>query len=93
MLFLNSTLKKPMTMSSGSHHFMANRRRKVKSVTDFIFLGCKITADDDCGHEIKRCSLLGKKAMTNLSSVLKSRDFALPTKAYIVSALVSPVVM
>ena len=55
------------------HHFMANRRGKVK-VTDFIFLGSKITADSDCSHEIKRCLLLGRKAMTNLGSILKSRD-------------------
>ena len=80
-------------MASGSITSWQIDGEKVEAVTDFIFLGCKITADDDCGHEIKRCSLLGKKAMTNLSSVLKSRDFALPTKAYIVSALVSPVVM
>ena len=66
---------------------------KVKSVTDFIFLGWKITADGVCSHEIKRCLLLGRKAMTNLGSVLESRDFTLPTKAYIVSALVFPLVM
>ena len=53
---------------------------KVETVTDFIFLGSKITADGDCNHEVKRCLLLGRKAMTNLDSILKSRDIALPTK-------------
>ena len=60
---------------------------------DFIFLGSKITADGDCSHEIKRCLLLGKKAMANLDSVLKSRDITLPTKVCIVKAMVFPVVM
>ena len=62
-------------------------------VTDFIFLGSKITADGDCSHEIKRCLLLGIKAMTNLDSILKSRDITLPTEIYIVKAMVFPVVM
>ena len=61
--------------------------------TDFIFLGSKITADGDCSHEIKRCLLLGGKAMTNLDSKLKSRDITLPTKVHLVKALVFPVVM
>ena len=65
---------------------------KMKTVTDFIFLGSKITADGDCSHEIKRCLLLGRKAMTNLDSVLKSRDITLPTKVYIVKAMIFPVV-
>ena len=56
----------------------------METVTDFIFLGSKATADGDCGHEIKRCLLLGRKAMTNLDSVLKSRDVTLPTKVHIV---------
>ena len=60
---------------------------------DFIFLGSKITADGDCGHEIKRCLLLGRKAMTNLDSTLKSRDITLPTKVHLVKAMVFPVVM
>ena len=64
-----------------------------ETVTDFIFLGSKITADGDCSHEIKRPSLLGRKAMTNLDSVLKSRDITLPTKVYIVKAMIFPVVM
>ena len=65
----------------------------VETVTDFIFLGFKITADGDCSHEIKRHSLLGRKAMTNLDSTLKSRDITLPTKVHLVKAMVFPVVM
>ena len=64
----------------------------VETVSDFIFLGSKITADGDCGHEIKRCLLLGRKVMTNLDSVLKSRDITLPTKVHLVKAMVFPVV-
>ena len=64
----------------------------METVTDFIFLGSKITADGDCSHEIKRCLLLGRKAMTNLDSILKSRDI-IPTKVHIVKAMVFPVVM
>ena len=62
-------------------------------VTDFIFLGSKITADDDCSHEIKRHLLLGRKPMTNPDSILKSRDIILPTKVHLVKAMVFPVVM
>ena len=62
-------------------------------VTDFIFLGSKITADGDCSHEIKRCLLLGRKAMTNLDSLLKSREVTLPTKVYLVKGMVFPIVM
>ena len=62
-------------------------------MADFIFLGSKITADDDCSHEIKRHLLLGRKTMTNLDSMLKSRDITLPTKFYLVKAMVFPVVM
>ena len=65
----------------------------VKTVSDFIFLGSKITADGDCSHEIKRHLLLGRKVMTNLDSILKSRDIILPTKVLLVKAMVSPVVM
>ena len=65
----------------------------VETVSDFIFLGSKITADGDCSHEIKRCSLLGRKVMTNLDSILKSRDITLPTKVRLVQAIVFPVVM
>ena len=67
--------------------------QKVETVTDFIFWGSKITADGDCGHEIKRRVLLGRKAMTNLDSILKSRDITLPTKVCLVKAKVFPVVM
>ena len=63
------------------------------SVTDFISLGYKITADGDCSHEIKRCLLLGRKAITNLDSILKSRDITLPTKVHLVKAMVFPVVI
>ena len=65
----------------------------MESVTDFIFLGFKITADGDCSHEIKRCLLLGRKAMTKLDSILKSTDITLPTKVHLVKAMVFPVVM
>ena len=64
----------------------------VDTVADFIFLGSKITADGDCSHEIKRLLLLGKKVMTNLDSILKSRDITLPTKVHLVKAMVFPVV-
>ena len=65
----------------------------MKRVADFIFFGFKITADGDCSHEIKRCLLLGRKAMTNLDSILKGRDITLPTKVHLVKAMVFPVVM
>ena len=64
-----------------------------ETVSDFIFGGSKITADDDCSHEIKRCLLLRRKVMINLDSILKSRDITLPTKVHLVKAMVSPVVM
>ena len=64
-----------------------------ETVSDFIFLGSKITADGDCSHEIKRCLLLGRKVMTNLDSIFKSRDITLPTKVHLVKAMVFPVVM
>ena len=65
----------------------------METVTDFIFLGFKITADGDCSHEIKRCMLLGRKAMTKLDNMLKSRDVTLPTKVCLVKAMLFPVVM
>ena len=64
----------------------------METVTDFIFLGSKITADGDCSHEIKRCLLLGRKVMANLDTILKSRDITLPTKVHVVKAVVFPVV-
>ena len=72
---------------------MANSKKTMETVTDFIFWGSKITADGDCSHEIKRCSLLGRKAMTNLDNMLKSRDITLPTKVRLVKGMVFPVVM
>ena len=67
--------------------------KTMETVTDFIFLGSKITADGDCSHEIKRHLLLGRKAMTNLDSILKSKDISLPTKIHIVEVMIFPVVM
>ena len=65
----------------------------VETVADFIFVGCKITADGDCRHKIKRCLLLGQKVKTNIDSILKSRDIILPTKIHLVKTMVFPVVM
>ena len=65
----------------------------METMTDFILGGCKITVNGDCNHEIKRCLLLGRKVMTNLDSILKGRDIALPAKVYLVKAMVFPVVM
>jgi len=70
-----------------------HKKQYVYVVSDFIFLGSKITADGDCSHEIKRCLLLGRKVMTNLDSILKSRDITLPTKVRLIKAMVFPVVM
>ena len=72
---------------------MENRWERVETVTDFIFLCSKITADGDCCHEIKRWLLLGRKAVTNLDSILKSRGITMPTKVHLVKAMVFPVVM
>ena len=72
---------------------MTDKWETMQIVKDFIFLGSKITADSDCSHEIKRCLLLGRKVMTNLDSVLKSRDITLLTKVQIVKAVVFPVVL
>ena len=72
---------------------MAKKRGKVEAVTDFIFLGSKITVDSDCSHEIKRCFLLGRKAMTNLDNISKSRDITLLAKVHLVKAMVFLVVM
>ena len=76
-----------------SHHFMGNRWETVETVSDFILGGSKITADGDCSHEIKRRLLLGRKVMTNLDSIFKSRDITLPTKVCLVKATVFPLVM
>ena len=72
---------------------MGNRGETVETVSDFIFWGSKVTSDDDCSHEIKRRLLLGRKVMTNLNSILKSRDITLPTKVHLVKAMVFPVAM
>ena len=76
-----------------SHHFTANRWGNNGNSVRFYILGSKITADGDCSHEIKRCLLFGRKSMTNLDSILKSRDVTLPTKVCLVKAMVFPVVM
>ena len=80
-------------MASGPINVWQIEEEKVEVVTDFIFLGSKITVDSDCSHEIKICLLLGRTAMTNLNSILKSRDITLLTKVHIVKATVFPVVM
>ena len=80
-------------MASGSISSWQIDGETVETVTDFIFLGSKVTADDDCSHEIKRHLPLGRKAMTNLDSKVKSRDITLPTKVHLVKAMVFPVVM
>ena len=76
-----------------SHHFMGNRWETVETMSDLILGGSKITADGDGSHEIERRLLLGRKVMTNLDSILKSRDITLPTKVHLVKAMVFPVVM
>ena len=86
-------IQKTKIMASGPITSWQIDGETMETVTDFIFLGSKITADGDCTHEIKRCLLLGKKAMTNLDSILKSRDITLPTKIHLVKAIIFPVVM
>ena len=85
-------IKKPKIMASSPISSWQIKGEKVEVVTDFLFLGSKITVDGDCSHEIRRCLFLGRKAMTNLDSVLKSRDITLPTNVPIVKAVVFPVV-
>ena len=80
-------------MASGPMTSWQTDGETVETVTDFIFLGSKITADGDCSHEIKRHLLLGRKVIANLDSILKSRDIPLPTKVHLVKAMVFPVVM
>ena len=80
-------------MASGLITSWQREGETLETVADFIFLGSKITVDGDCNHEIKRCLVLGKKVMTNLDSILKSRDITLPTKVHLVKATVFPVVM
>ena len=90
---LKLNIQKIKTMASSPITSWQIDGEAVETVADFIFLGSKITADGDCNHEIKRCLLLGRKVMTNLDSILKSRDITLPTKARLVKAMVFPVVM
>ena len=90
---LKLNIQKTKIMASGPITSWQLDGETVEIVTDFICLGSKITADGDCSHEIKRCLLLGRKVMTNLHSILKSRDLTLPTKVHLVKALVFLVVM
>jgi len=90
-LKLNS--QKTKIMASGPITSWQIDGETVETVSDFTFLGSKITANRDCSHEIKRCLLLGRKVMTNLDSILKSRDITLPTKAHLIKAMVFPVVI
>ena len=90
---LNLNIQKTKTMASGPITSWEIDGETVKTVSDFIFWGSKITADGDCSHEIKRRLLLGRKVITNLGSILKSRDITLPTKVCLVKAMVFPVVM
>ena len=87
---LKLNIQKTKIMSSGPTTSWQTEREKLETVTDFIFLGSKITADGDYSHEIKRCLFLGRKAMTNLDSLSKSRDITLLTKVHIVKAMVFP---
>ena len=90
---LKLNIQKMKIMASGPITSWEIDGEAVETVADFIFLGSKITADSDCSHEIKRRLLLGRKVMTNLDSILKSRDITLPTKICLVKAMVFPVVM
>ena len=90
---LKLNIQKTKIMASGPITSWQIDGGTVDTVADFIFLGSKITADGDCSHEIKKCLLLGRKVMTNLDSILKSRDITLPTKVRLVKAMIFPVVM
>ena len=90
---LKLNIQKTKIMASGPITSWEIDRETVETVTDFIFLGSKVTADGDCNHEMKRHLLLGRKSMTNLDSIFKSRDIFLPTKVCLVKAMVFPVVM
>ena len=90
---LKLNIQKTKIMASGPNTSWQIDGETMETVTDIILLGSKITADGDCSHEIQRCLLLGRKAMTNLDSILKSRDITLPTKVCLVKAMVFPVVM
>ena len=90
---LKLNIQKMKIMASGPITSWQIDRETVETVADFIFLGSKITTDGDCSCEIKRCLLLGRKIMTNLDSILKSRDITIPTKVHLVKAMVFPLVM
>ena len=90
---LKLNIQKAEIMASGPITSWEMDGETVETVSDFVFLGSKITADGDCSHEIKSCLLLGRKVMTNLDSIFKSRDITLPTNVHLVKAMVSPVVM
>ena len=90
---LKLNIQKTKIMASGPITSWEIDGETVETVLDFIFLGSNITADGDCSHEIKRCLLLGRKVMTNLDSIFKSRDITLPIKAHLVKAMVFPVAM
>ena len=90
---LKLNFQKTKIMAFGSITSWQTDEGKMETVTDFIFLGSKINADGDCSHEIKRCLLLGRKVMTNLDSILRSRDITWPTKVRLVKAMVFPLVM
>ena len=90
---LKVNIRKTKIMASGPNTSWQIDGKTVETVTDLILGGSKITADGDCSHEIKRCSFLGRKVMTNLDSILKSRDIILPTKVCLVKAMVFPVIM
>ena len=90
---LKFSIQKTNIMASGPLTSWQTDGEAMETITDSIFLSSKITADGDCSHEIKRRLLLGRKAMTNLDSILKSRDITLPTKVHLVKAMVFPIVM
>ena len=90
---LKLNMQKTKIMASGPITSWQIDGKRVETVADFIFLGFKIAADGDCSHKIKRCLLLGRKVMTNLDTILNSRDITLPTKVHLVKAVVFPVVM
>ena len=90
---LKVNIQKTKIMASGPTTSWQIEGRRVEAVTNFIFLGSKITVDNDCSHDVKRCLLLGRKAVTNLDSVLKSKNVTLPTRVHIVKAMVFPILI
>ena len=90
---LKLNIQKTKIMASGPITSWEIDGERMETVSDFIFLGSKITAEGDCSHEIKRCLLLGRKVMTNIDSILESRDITLPTKVHLLKAIIFPVVV